>query len=347
MNFLNTLLLYMSLTSAAAVQEGPLPQDVPAPTPTPTVRVEVIPAAPSETGLIDIALPGAVATVTPTPPATPRPEPTLTPNLSYSNLQNGSRGNNVRKLQNRLIELGYLPEGSADGAFGSQTRRAVISFQKANGLTADGIAGDATQTHLYQNPDVIPAATPTPVPTQVPTSTPTPTIAPPPLPEGDANAQSHSLTKVDNAMIVLGESGKALLARDELQQLDGMTVAFFPAVYLNGQGEAVLALSEIASGIEHWSLTMDADAKTAELIADEYTLSFSFRGQTPALIVDQLPVPVTDNQVMAHVTDGLLTEIYLSESFLRQIFHADTLWDSDEATLMMDIPSKDEAQARD
>ncbi len=55
----------------------------------------------------------------------------------------GATGDEVRKLQNRLIELGYL-SGSADGIYGQKTANAVKSFQRAAGLTADGIAGNAT-----------------------------------------------------------------------------------------------------------------------------------------------------------------------------------------------------------
>ena len=50
----------------------------------------------------------------------------------------GDRSQDVAKLQERLIELGYLPEGSADGSFGPMTRDAVMNFQKANGLEATG-----------------------------------------------------------------------------------------------------------------------------------------------------------------------------------------------------------------
>ena len=51
-------------------------------------------------------------------------------------------------LQNRLIALGYLA-GSADGKFGRDTKSAVIAFQKANGLSADGVVGTDTSTKLY------------------------------------------------------------------------------------------------------------------------------------------------------------------------------------------------------
>ncbi len=55
----------------------------------------------------------------------------------------GSRGEEVRKIQQKLKNWGYY-SGEVDGIFGSQTRAAVVYFQKKNGLTADGIAGPAT-----------------------------------------------------------------------------------------------------------------------------------------------------------------------------------------------------------
>lgn len=42
---------------------------------------------------------------------------------------------------------GYY-SGSVDGIFGSGTKKAVISFQKKNGLTADGVVGKATYKAL-------------------------------------------------------------------------------------------------------------------------------------------------------------------------------------------------------
>ena len=52
-------------------------------------------------------------------------------------MQLGSTGEDVRILQEYLHELGFL-SGSADGNFGNKTKKAVLSFQKANKLTADG-----------------------------------------------------------------------------------------------------------------------------------------------------------------------------------------------------------------
>lgn len=65
--------------------------------------------------------------------------------------QYGSRGSEVTQIQQKLQELGYSP-GSADGIFGTSTRNAVIQFQKANGLAADGIVGENTLAALGISP---------------------------------------------------------------------------------------------------------------------------------------------------------------------------------------------------
>ena len=63
-------------------------------------------------------------------------------------LHNGSKGEKVWQLQERLQQLGYY-EGTVDGEFGPGTREAVLLFQKKNGLDMDGLAGEETQRVLY------------------------------------------------------------------------------------------------------------------------------------------------------------------------------------------------------
>ena len=65
-------------------------------------------------------------------------------------LKRGSYGADVKKLQERLKELGYF-EGSTTYTYGEITEAAVKAFQKRNGLTADGIAGKKTQDKLYSS----------------------------------------------------------------------------------------------------------------------------------------------------------------------------------------------------
>ncbi len=54
----------------------------------------------------------------------------------------GATGEKVREVQNRLKELGYL--SYVDGIFGNNTLTAVKRFQRAAGLTVDGIVGKGT-----------------------------------------------------------------------------------------------------------------------------------------------------------------------------------------------------------
>lgn len=72
---------------------------------------------------------------------------TATPTTNAIHL--GSRGENVRALQEALNKQG-LYQGSVDGIFGRGTRAAVIAFQRKHGLHADGIVGSRTQAALRQ-----------------------------------------------------------------------------------------------------------------------------------------------------------------------------------------------------
>jgi zinc D-Ala-D-Ala carboxypeptidase len=69
-------------------------------------------------------------------------------------LSQGASGEDVRQLQIRVS--GYPGYGSVialDGAFGPATRSAVIRFQQAYGLAADGVAGPATFGKIYELQD--------------------------------------------------------------------------------------------------------------------------------------------------------------------------------------------------
>ena len=62
--------------------------------------------------------------------------------------QQGDKGDAVRSVQKRLITLGYLSSGSADGSFGNQTKNAVMAFQKNNGLSQTGRVNSSTLEKL-------------------------------------------------------------------------------------------------------------------------------------------------------------------------------------------------------
>ena len=168
---------------------------------------------------------GSTATPKPTvqiitsAPATPTPTP--------RSLQRGFTGSEeVRKLQRRLKELGWY-SGSADGDFGPATETAVKNFQKANGLTADGKAGEKTLQKLYSSSAVTKkqaSATPTPkaTATRKPTATPKPTprVTATPRPTATPNlskeyylqlgASGDKVRTLQNRLIALGWlSGRA------------------------------------------------------------------------------------------------------------------------------------------
>lgn len=87
-------------------------------------------------------------------PAAPVVTPPVTAPASAANplLISGSKGDSVKTLQNKLISLGYsVGSTGADGIFGNGTLSAVKAFQTANGLAADGKAGDKTWAKLDGN----------------------------------------------------------------------------------------------------------------------------------------------------------------------------------------------------
>lgn len=63
-------------------------------------------------------------------------------------VKQGARGNITRWIQARLIHLGYSLKYGADGIFGEGTRQAIMAFQRAHGLSADGIIGKNTWRKL-------------------------------------------------------------------------------------------------------------------------------------------------------------------------------------------------------
>lgn len=145
MDLIKTLLVYLVLATGSTVGASnatPIPYSV-LHTPTPIVT------------------PSPTPSPTPDPTPTPTPSPSPTPQLYVLSI--GSTGGNVRTLQARLRELGYLSE-EPDGSYGKRTAAAVEWFQQVNGLEVDGIAGKQTLMKLYFDENVLPAPDTTPVP---------------------------------------------------------------------------------------------------------------------------------------------------------------------------------------
>lgn len=76
----------------------------------------------------------------------------ITEDMQY---QNGEEDDNIKIIQNRLIELGYMDE-DATGYYGNVTEESVRKFEENNSLTVDGIADSSDLTLLF-SADVKPA----------------------------------------------------------------------------------------------------------------------------------------------------------------------------------------------
>lgn len=149
------------------------------------------PIATTGTSAVTVA-PGGFATVAPTEDTT---------------LRSGSSGVRVRALQQKLQTLGYYT-GSIDGDFGSGTEAAVKAFQSANGLKADGVVGQATQS-LLDSGSAVAAPSPTQTVSYVyATSRPTPLTYTPSTPSTYRYLQDGSTgSDVKNLQTRLKELG--------------------------------------------------------------------------------------------------------------------------------------------
>lgn len=91
--------------------------------------------------------------VFPTPAALPSLTPSVTPTPSFARdlylTDPPLQGDDVLKLQQRLLELGYTEVGTPDGIFGQMTRSAVVRFQQNNKLDVDGYVGPKTWQKLF------------------------------------------------------------------------------------------------------------------------------------------------------------------------------------------------------
>ena len=69
---------------------------------------------------------------------------------TYTQLSSGSRGDEVKKLQQALVDAGYnVGSAGVDGSYGPDTTAAVKKYQQDKGLQVDGIAGEQTLGSLY------------------------------------------------------------------------------------------------------------------------------------------------------------------------------------------------------
>lgn len=79
-------------------------------------------------------------------------EAIMNPDAKYYAVAKGVAGEDIKRIQNRLYELGYLATADlVTGNFGDTTEAAVIKLQEVNGISTDGKVGRQTINLLYSD----------------------------------------------------------------------------------------------------------------------------------------------------------------------------------------------------
>lgn len=178
---------------------------------------------------------------------------------SSSVIKLGSSGDNVTKLQNRLTELGFYND-MVTGYFGEATQAAYKKFQKAAGVTIDGIAGKSDLEILYS--DNAPKASAS---TKKKKSSDT-----------EENGEKEEKQESDERLYKLGDSGdeiaKAQSKLSELGYYDAEATGYFGEV----TQESVLAFQRAnnitdsgAIGEETWAALFSGSAVKNEKPEEE------------------------------------------------------------------------------
>ena len=139
----------------------------------------------------------------------------------------GASGEAVTQLQSRLKDLGFFPSSTdTSDYYGPVTASAVEAFQRANGLTADGIAGPATQARLFNR-----------------------------APASGTNTESDT-AEASTPLLTLGDSGEAVVAlQDALKEL-----GYFPTTIESTGNYGPLTVEAVREFQEANSLTADGIA---------------------------------------------------------------------------------------
>lgn len=262
-----------------------------------------------------------VPTMLPTPPidtpaedsATAAPEATLMPGGMSRSLKRSMEGEDVQRLQERLIELGYL-EDKADSKFGVNTQRAVKKFQRKHDLKDDGIAGKDTLTWLFSQAAIaVPTSTPSPTPK--PTATPRPTATPEPSPTPEP---TPSPTPGPTPTPTLKLLTLDLVAKVSLQ---GGAIQVTPAK--DAEGDWYLPAEELArqAGWEIEKTDVGMSFTVPGEPPRETAISYSLDDSTPVMVLVDGKLYVPSQEAQPIVDGGALfvPVLFLEEAFGLQV----------------------------
>lgn len=175
------------------------------------------------------------------PPTTPVPsQPPATKGVDRPFLKLGSQGTEVTEVQALLKLLGYYT-GTINGVYEESTASAVFQFQKAAGLSPDGIVGSDTWNRLLP---------PSPTHSSASPSAPTPasTTTPPSIPTATSEMPSPGVGKpassTTTAKPTPAPSPSAKPASSGNSERAGSEMAMLPILRLGMKGPAVTGLQE-------------------------------------------------------------------------------------------------------
>ncbi|MGJ3244720.1 MAG: peptidoglycan-binding domain-containing protein [Elainellaceae cyanobacterium] len=187
----------------------------------------------------------------------------------------GDTGSGVAELQSMLTLLGYY-QGAIDGQYQDATEAAVANFQRAAGLTVDGIVGPTTWTALLPSPPANQSAprslpvrdssmrttsleNPSPQATLSPSASPSPQPAPSPQSEDD----DDSPTLVTLPILRLGMAGPAIERLQERLRGLGVYPGLIDGIFGSQTEAAVIAIQSRANldpdgivGPETWTILL-------------------------------------------------------------------------------------------
>lgn len=342
MDLLKTMMVYMGLTYAMAMQAAPTPSpaELAALNAQPTAAIET--AAPTESPVNHATVAGLPApTLAPEATETPAPNtavqtaaaaadaaPTISPNPSYRLLNRKTRGKAVQKLQEKLIELGYLND-TADGVYGPKTAKAVRLFQKVNGLTQDGAAGKRTQTVLYEDPNVKPNPKAKNITTAAPAIPVAETTADVIEIPAATEAPAAALTEVKDAKVLLNQNAAALMT---IRRNDGVAIGANLPVLTNADGKRYLSLPELANAASTWTLTEQVTG-TITLQAEGHSITARPTGSSWTAQVDG---GADQNADIVRQADGSLA---IGADWLCTALGGSADWQEETKTLTLVIPA--------
>ncbi len=217
------------------------------------------------------------------------------PAFAYAQVATGSKGNDVKTLQTMLNTVDNA-KLVADGIFGARTKRAVINFQKSNGLSADGICGPKTWAKLsekYQN--ILNQAVAPATPAQKPSASSYPMVQ-----NGSSGSAVRDLQTMLNAVIGAG------------LKVDGIFGRATKAAVLNFQRSNGLSADGIC-GPKTWAALIDKYYPGSQDAAAPSSITIGSGNYNPGSLVQGKTYSISGTISSAYPLNSVTVGIYYED----------------------------------